>query len=177
MTAEMEYWHDEKLEVSNVRLPYGTDKRFRMVVLLPDEKQPVETVRDALSPAVWDRWAPKYESMTVSFGMPKLKLRNQYDLLPLFEDPGGIPEGSYGRLVDPIYEDTHVDYARQDTFLEIDEQGTKAAAVTVIGTGGLAGGVSGVPFTVDRPYLLALEDSKTGSILFTAVIRTPEGDE
>lgn len=177
MTADLEYQRDKRLKVSTVRIPYGKDERFRMVVMLPDAKQPVEAVRDGLSNSVWDRWSEKYESTTVSFTMPKLTLRNQYDLLPLFDERFGIPEGSYGRLVEPIYEDTHVDYARQDSFLEIDEKGTKAAAVTVIGTGGVAGGVSGIPFTVDRPYLLALEDSKTGAILFTAVIRSPEDGE
>jgi serpin B len=147
-----------------------------MVVVLPDGKPDEKTLQRAinrLSANTWARWADKFSNETVALAMPKLKLSKQYDLMPVL-DATGIPIGAYNRLVKPPPTDpVVVDYARQDTFLEIDEKGTKAAAVTVIGTMASAGGISGVPFVVDRPYILALEDSETGSILFTAIIRDP----
>ena len=55
------------------------------------------------------------------------------------------------------------------TFLEVNEVGTEAAAVTGIGVG-----VTSLPpqFRVDRPFLFAIRERFTGTILFLGKIAT-----
>jgi serpin B len=64
----------------------------------------------------------------------------------------------------------------QKTFLEVDEEGTEAAAVTGITVTATAVSVNNPPpfeMIVDRPYLFLIEDSRSSSILFMGVISDP----
>ncbi len=62
------------------------------------------------------------------------------------------------------------------TFLRVDEKGTEAAAATAIGmTTESAPDYSRIPnMIVDRPFLVALRDTKTGSLLLYGRIADPE---
>ena len=66
-----------------------------------------------------------------------------------------------------------IDFVKQNTFLRLDEQGTEAAAVTVIGMKAMAMPPQReeiIPFHVNRPYLLMLQDEDTDVILFIGKI-------
>jgi serpin B len=66
--------------------------------------------------------------------------------------------------------DTHISSVRQKTFMRVDEEGTEAAAVTSV----TVGVVSAPPSIVlNRPYLLAIRERLSGSILFLGTIRDP----
>ena len=59
--------------------------------------------------------------------------------------------------------------------IEVDEEGTVAAAVSVLqmlGTG--AGGTGTTSFIADHPFLMFLKDNKTGSVLFMSRVELPE---
>ena len=60
-----------------------------------------------------------------------------------------------------------VRFVTHKTFLEVNEAGTEAAAVTGIGVG-----VTSLPpqFRVDRPFLFAIRERFTGTILFLGKI-------
>lgn len=52
-------------------------------------------------------------------------------------------------------------------FISLDEKGTEAAAVTVVGSsGGSAAGGASVRIVLDRPFIFAIRDRATGAILF-----------
>jgi serpin B len=60
------------------------------------------------------------------------------------------------------------------TFLEIDEEGTEAAAATVVEMVESAGPGTGHPtIFVNRPYLLAIRENHSGTILFIGKIVNP----
>ena len=70
----------------------------------------------------------------------------------------------------------YIDEAIHKTFVEVNEEGTEAAAATdVIMIPGSAGGDSPTPFVfmVDRPFLFAIRDDVTGAVLFMGVIVEP----
>ncbi|HEX2680086.1 MAG TPA: serpin family protein [Candidatus Dormibacteraeota bacterium] len=60
-------------------------------------------------------------------------------------------------------------------FLDVNEEGTKAAAITAVGFEVVVTSVPPLPtkFFVDRPFLFALRDEKTGTFLFVAYIAGP----
>ena len=62
-----------------------------------------------------------------------------------------------------------IDFVRQKTFIEVDEVGTTAAAVTSVGVGT----VSFTGFIVDRPFLFAIHERLSGTLLFTGVVGDP----
>jgi serpin B len=66
--------------------------------------------------------------------------------------------------------DAHISAVRQKTYMRVDEEGTEAAAVTSV-TVGVTSAPPGI--TVDRPYLLAIRERLSGSVLFLGIVRDP----
>ncbi|HZM26057.1 MAG TPA: serpin family protein, partial [Gemmatimonadales bacterium] len=63
----------------------------------------------------------------------------------------------------------------QKTWLVVDEEGTEAAAVTGITMEATSALVRRppIPFVVNRPFIYALRDTKTGLVLFLGLVRDP----
>ena len=61
--------------------------------------------------------------------------------------------------------------AAQNVFLDVDEVGTEAAAVTVVeGSHADSAGPPPIQFVVDRPFLFAIRDERTGTLLFIGYV-------
>jgi serpin B len=67
----------------------------------------------------------------------------------------------------------YVSYVRQKTFVEVNEEGTEAAAVTDIGIRATSVPPPPVEMIVDRPFFCAIVDDATGLILFMGAIIDP----
>jgi serpin B len=59
------------------------------------------------------------------------------------------------------------------TFVQVDEEGTEAAAVTSVGVGRTSIGDNFV-MRVDRPFLFVIRENNTGTILFIGKIVQPK---
>ena len=62
--------------------------------------------------------------------------------------------------------------ARQKTFVEVNEEGTEAAAVTAVAPS-LTSLTPRFEMIVDRPFLFLIEDKQTQTILFMGVVFDP----
>ncbi|MCO7275043.1 serpin family protein [Cellulosimicrobium cellulans] len=160
-----------------LRLPY-VDGFHADVVLPPEGTDPATstptrtaTLREALDAA-----APQRVALT----MPTLDIpvERATDLRPALAAAG------LGGLFDPVDspdlggisdEDLFVSQAKQQAMLQVDAEGTVAAAVTELGAQAMSSEVEVVPvtFRVDRPYLFSVSHTETGWPLFTAAIRDP----
>ena len=71
-------------------------------------------------------------------------------------------------------ENAAIDKVQHKTFVEVNEEGTEAAAVTSVGI--VATSLPPTPFemVVDRPFFAAIRDGQTGTILFMGSIVNPE---
>ena len=59
------------------------------------------------------------------------------------------------------------------TFVEVNEEGTEAAAVTSVGVEATSAGPLPIPFIVDRPFFFAIRDNQTKTVLFMGVVVNP----
>jgi serpin B len=113
--------------------------------------------------------------------MPKAHVEGRYDLKPVLAalgvrtltDPAAADlsgvDGGAGHL--------YVDAAVQQVFLDVDEQGTEAAAATAYGSRlGSSYTTRPKPFVVDRPFAFALRDTRTGLVLFCGHVTDPRGN-
>ena len=66
----------------------------------------------------------------------------------------------------------HIAAAIHQSFIEVNEEGTEAAAATGIGIGTTS---SPMPFAANHPFLFVLYDNVTGSILFMGRVTAPRG--
>jgi serpin B len=142
-------------------LPYAGGQ-LEAVVLLPDDPAAACAIPSAAQLAALTTG----KSALAPVDMPKLDLSQTSQLtsdlaalgLPLDGDYSGF--GTPGAISDVV----------QKTVLQVDEHGTKAAAATGVA---IATSLSSGQLTADRPYLLLIRDTATGTPLFLARISDP----
>jgi serpin B len=159
-------------------LPYG-NTAFTMTVLLPKAGSDVETLAASLTPAMWQSLTAGFRVQKVDFYLPKLTLKYERklndDLRALGMVTPFVPGGAdFTQMAPaPAGNQLFIDFVKQNTFVDINEEGTEAAAVTTVGVG-----VTSMPvypvMRVDRPYLFVLRERLTGTVLFMGkIVRMP----
>ena len=153
-------------QVQAGELPYGNGA-FAMTILMPAMGYDVDALAGTLTLARWNEIVGGLrERQEGLIALPKFTLEYQRDLVddlkalgmsdamsPALADFTGIAKG--GRLF--------ISFVTHKTFVQVDEQGTEAAAVTNTGIG-LVSAPAG--FHVDRPFIFAIRERLTGTILF-----------
>ncbi|HUG27737.1 MAG TPA: serpin family protein [Gemmatimonadales bacterium] len=151
-------------------LLYGNGA-FAMTIMLPREGMSVPELVAGLTPASWATLVGgMVEAGRVNLTMPKLRMdyrRNlSRDLIALGMPDAFSGSANFSRLVIPPPA-LIISSVQQKTYLEINEEGTTAAAATAVQMGTTSGPPS---FLVDRPFLLVLRERLSGTILFIGQI-------
>lgn len=152
-------------------LPYG-GQAFGMVLVLPGDDETLEDLVIALDEEVWNTWMAGLQLREVSVMMPKVELEWQGPLREALEVMG--MERAFGQQADfsrmTVVPGFRLTKVLQKAYLKIDEEGTEAVAATSV-EGGPISAPPGI--TIDRPYLLAIRERLSGTILFLGAIRDP----
>lgn len=168
--------------VRGVELPYGGDA-YTAVLLLPPADQPIDDFVAGIDAATWDGWMDRFDEQYtgeqveedgILVRLPKFELE-WGDSLDSALRALGMTDAFDDRLADftritDDRSDLYVEDVRQKTYVRVDEQGTEAAAATSVGI---------VPtsmpptITFDRPFLFAIRERLSGTILFLGVIGDP----
>ena len=157
----------------SVRLPYKGD-RIAMYVFLPDSGVPLADVAATIDFA-------QFSSVEMRLGLPKFHIEYETTLNdPLAALGMGVAfdphRADFSRMLPQSFlRDTTVFISKvvQKTYVDVDEQGTEAAAATGAMMAILATVRSEVALIVDRPFITAIRDDRTGLILFLGQINDP----
>lgn len=181
MTGEVKgrMWHDKSAGV--VRLPYRGG-RFSMVLAMPaapDGK--LADLVGKLTPDTWNAWWRRVEGGTndLDVWLPKFKLTDFHDLnQPLIalglNDALTAGRADYSRMVAGMNREAKVEAeVKQRVVVEVDEKGTKAAAVTTVEMGVASAPMEKFVPMFNRPFLFAIVDHRTGAILFLGQVMDP----
>lgn len=151
-------------------LPYGGGA-FGMVIVVPHEGVTLaDMVRD-FDAAAWEALTSRLQESELDVFLPKFRFEfDTYLNAPLVDMGMGIAFSDVADFSALTPDSVCIQYVRQKTFIEVDEEGTEAAAVTV---GSI--GVTSMPpqLRVDRPFLFAIRERLTGTILFMGTIGDP----
>ena len=157
-----------------VVLPYRGG-RLAMAVVLPDG--PPATLRGAIAagglPGLL-AGAPRHE---VTLSMPRFRLEAGFDLIPVLRRLG--VERAFTRQADfsgiTEAERLLINAVAHKAYVDVDEQGTEAAAATAIAFRPTAAFRAATPvtMTVDRPFVFAIIHTPTGLPLFIGQVRHP----
>jgi len=163
---------DEKLEFQAVVLPY--EKNLEMLVVLPGPKS---LLSDVLSSELVHRHIKRerWNYFEVSLTLPRMKLSYEIDLTVVLNRLG---------LVDAFTEDAsfekmsstplHISKVYHKVVMEVDEDGTSGAAVTVVDDEDGCGQSSPCKtMMVDRPFLLIVRTTRRKIIVFEALVKNP----
>ncbi|WP_262247314.1 serpin family protein [Parapedobacter soli] len=159
--------------VEAIELPYG-DKKFSMVVLKPRGDADLAQLSEKLAEAgFWATLASSFYSRETQLALPKFKFSYENGLNDELTRMGmGIaftPAVDFsGISAAPLA----ISEVKHKSFIEVNEEGTEAAAVTSVGMV-----TTSLPqvytFTADRPFLFAIREMTTGLILFIGQVNDP----
>jgi serine protease inhibitor len=171
--AELEYLRDDGFQM--VALPYGNG-RFSMVLALPDHGRTLADFLGQATPERWDGWMQQMRKTEVGVVLPRFKL--EWD--EVLNQP--LAKLGMGDAFQPLLADfsemspakLFIAFVRQKTFVEVNEEGTEAAAVTVVGMRVVcACGPEHPVLHFDRPFFFAIRDNATGTLLFLGQLTDP----
>lgn len=163
-----------------VKLPYQ-DKRLEMVVFLPDKNVDFATFNASFSADNWQKWIPRFGKHTGHLGLPRFKIEYQKELSTALKEAGmpcAFKDGcaDFSKMTS---ESALISAVIHKTFMEVNEKGTEAAAVTAVEVGVTSVAIDVQPpfeMICDRPFVIALRDSKTDTILFLGSIASIPGN-
>jgi serine protease inhibitor len=173
MSRKLTCRYHEQPGLQAVRLLY-LGERFSMCVYLPDD---IEAFRTQLTA---DAWASmRFESLPGTVELPRTKLHCLHsDLVCALSTLGIKRVFTKGAELDGIAPEVFAGKVAQQVRVEVDEEGTEAAAVTMV-TFSASIGPRKVEkprefrFIVDRPYFFTIEDAWCNRVLFAGLVRDP----
>ena len=161
-----------------VSLPYG-DGRMSMYIFLPDKNSSLKEFYQSLNVGNWERWMLRFREMQGDIVLPRFKLKYEANLNDTLKVLGmevafDDKRANFGNMC-PISVNANVfiKKVKHKTFVEVNEEGTEAAAVTSVEMV-LTGIRKRFRMVVDRPFFCAIRDDKTGTVLFMGSIVEPK---
>uniref|UniRef100_UPI003217A77F serpin family protein n=1 Tax=uncultured Draconibacterium sp. TaxID=1573823 RepID=UPI003217A77F len=163
---------------SAVKLPYGTGQ-YNMMVMLPAEGKNSQDIIEELSAKNWKNWTNDFESHeNVVVTMPRFKFEFKAQLIKVLQQMGMqkafSPSADFSGISDVAL---YISKVIHKTYIDVNETGTEAAAVTAIVFEVTSAGPSEpqkIYFTVDKPFVFAITEKDTNAILFIGEVKNPE---
>jgi len=159
-----------------VDLPYGNGK-YSMTVLLPAQDKNIDELIAELNDSNWNEWMGSLIEQDVALYLPKFTL--EYDLLMNdvlkamgMEVAFDTGQADFTKMydADQVGLNLFISKVRHKTFVEVNEEGTEAAAVTSVEMTLESVGPDITTMRVDRPFIFVIGENHSGSILFAGKI-------
>jgi len=150
-----------------------------MVILLPRAKDGLARLESSLNPTSLAGWIAQVRQTEVKVAMPKFKMSSTTTLSETLQSLG-MKDAFDVKLADFSGMDGKVHWlclsaVLQRAFIEVNEEGTEAAAATAVAMFlGHQPMAEPPEFRADHAFLFLIRDSTTGSILFTGRVSEPE---
>ena len=175
--AKFDYTETETFQA--LRLPYGNGA-YQMTVLLPrnikyidiQKGDDINKVLQSLTAESWQQIQQQMSPATVDLKLPRFESDTDINLIPIMKKLGMT------KAFDPLdaefqyfctFPQIYIELMKQVAKIKLDEEGTEAAAVTVIGMKDGAAGPSEpkyVTFHANHPFLYVISEKSTGAIFF-----------
>ena len=170
------YSYYETAQFQAVSLPYGSG-RMSLYIFLPKSTSSLTAFYQTLTAEQWQTWMSHFTKQQGTVRVPKFQLEYAVDLKPALSALGmGLAfDASQADFSNLSAMATHINQVKHKTFVEVNEAGTEAAAVTAVGVS-VTSVMSSRPFamTVDRPFFFAIRDNQTEAVLFMGSLVDPQ---
>ena len=155
-----------------LELPYGNGA-FAMTVVLPPRGTSVDELVAELTPARWAAMLATLRDGEVEVHLPRFRMSYTDQWEDVLTAMGmGVAFSPATANFTRMSADggLFIGFVKQDTFVEVNEEGTEAAAVTTVGIEV----VSAPPtFRADRPFVFAIRERLSGTVLFVGKLAAP----
>ena len=182
----VEYMKQERLEANVyedkecklIELPYGNEA-FGMVVVLPNEELSLDELTQSVDADKWQSWMEQLSFHTnVLVQLPKFTGKYEYNenLKQTLIEMGVVDafskhDADFSQMTET---QVFVNCIKQSSFIEVNEEGTEAAAVVYIGENVSDSGMKVFEFKATRPFFYAIKEKSTNAILFMGKVTNPK---
>jgi serpin B len=169
--AEFEYFADDDVQV--IDLPYA-EGYYSMTLVLPVDGVDLESLIAGLDEVRWTAWTDSVKTHEGRLLMPRFETTYEIDLKDALTSLGMGLAFTWDADFTGMRESggLWIDKVKHKTYVKVDEAGTEAAAVTAVG---MVDAVEPDNFTmhINRPFLFAIREHHSGTILFIGKIVDP----
>ncbi len=171
-TSRFKYAAADDLQL--LELPYAGNK-LTMAILLPKETEGVDKLE--LSAVKLSAWLAAARLQKVNVFIPRFRLETQYLLNRTLEDMGMREPFSTAADFSGMdgQRDLYLSVLAHKAFVEVNEEGTEAAAATGAGMSLTALEAPPPTFRADHPFVFLIRDTSSGTILFLGKLAEPKG--
>ena len=174
MSLKSDFGLLESDDLQVLEMPYDGEQ-LSMVILLPRARDGLAALEETLSAEMLATWLKELTVRETQVKLPRFKVTSRFDLgqtlkqmgMPLAFTPGRADfSGMNGRR------DLFIGKVIHQAWVQVDEQGTEAAAATAVGM--MTTSIQRPPlFNANHPFLFLIRDRETGSILFLGRVVDP----
>jgi serine protease inhibitor len=162
----------DQADFQAIDLPYG-DSAFSMTIFLPHPQKNIDSLIGEFNQGNWDNWMDGFKGKRVILHLPKFTLTYELILNDILRSLGMAiafepSQADFTRMykgLQPFF----ISEVKHKTFVEVNEEGTEAAAVTSVAM------ATGIPplIRVDRPFVFVIRENRSQTILFIGKIVEP----
>jgi serpin B len=164
----------ENDEIQILEMPYeGED--VSMLIILPKEDN-LENVEGSIDAEKLAEWESMLRRERVNVFIPKFKLETKYllsDTLSNMGMPTAFSEGDANFSGMDGTQKLYIGNVIHQAFVEVDEEGTEAAAATAVSIVALTSKPIIQTFRADHPFIFMIQEKTTGNILFMGRVIDP----
>jgi serine protease inhibitor len=174
LNEKLAYWENENFQA--VSLPYG-EEEMSMKVFLPKENLSLDKFQTMLTLDNWEKWNSEFQEKEGKVMLPRFKLEYEFLLNDTLKELGMTTAFDTGANFSRMIEENEalsISRVKQKTFIEVNEEGTEAAAATSVEIVKKSASLD-KPFhmEINRPFFIVITDNETGTILFLGSISNP----
>jgi serine protease inhibitor len=176
--GEFDYFEDSDFQV--ISLPYG-DGDFSMIVFLPRMERNVDSLIAQLNEDNWEKWIGSFSEKEGTIQLPRFTLEYELKLNDALKTLGmAIAFDPFQADFTKLYQgpqNAYISEVKHKSFVEVNEEGTEAAAVTSVGIAVTSVDPEIFWMRVDRPFVFAIRENHSQTILFIGKIIEPSSGQ
>jgi serpin B len=174
-TAQFPYMETEDFQA--LELPY-VGNELSMIIFLPQQVDGLPDFEKTLMAENLSQWLTILRKRKVHVYIPKFKMTSQFSLASVLKTMG-MTDAFEPNLADLSgmngKKDLFISAVVHKAYVDVNEEGTEAAAATGVVVGVTSVGPRKTPiFRADHPFLFLIRDNQTGSILFIGRVMNPK---
>ena len=174
MTVESDFKAGWGEQYKAVELPYK-NSRFSMFLFLPDEGVTVRELAAQMDGESWNQWTEEFSTVhDYVVALPRFQFSYKRSLKPELAEMGlkeaFTDQADFSSISEiPLF----ISDVIHKTYIKVNEKGTEAAAVTSV-TMGVTSAGPGSYIRFDRPFLFAITENSSKTILFSGIVSNPK---
>ena len=170
--AEFNYAETDDIQI--LEMPYDGEE-LSMLIILPKENN-LGDIEGAITPEKLLEWKNMLSEQIVDIFIPKFKFETKYFMVDTLAKMGmpsafNAPPADFSGMDGT--KDLKIQNVIHQAFVEVNEEGTEAAAATAVVVGIESDGPIIPIFRADHPFMFIIQDKETENILFIGRVSDP----